>query len=87
MIADQKFGGSVDLVIERDARNRNYDPTRGRRINPDPAGYISGGIGWAQLYGKCVTAVPYAGKSDGWCACLVAGVGIPLGSRNARKSV
>ena len=49
MTTDQKLGSSDDLfidhcslVIERNARNCNYDPTLGRWINQDPAGYING---------------------------------------------
>ena len=49
MTTDQKFGSSGDLfidqcslVIERSARNRNYNPALGRWNNQDPAGYING---------------------------------------------
>ena len=48
-ITDQIFITSDDLlidqcslIIERNARNRNYSPSLGRWINQDPASYING---------------------------------------------
>ena len=64
MITDQKFGISDDLfidhcslVIERSARNRNYDPSLGRWINQDPVGYINGANTYQFVMGNPVNAV------------------------------
>ena len=45
------------LVIERNARNRNYDPTLGRWINQDPAGYINGANTYQFVESNPVNAV------------------------------
>ncbi len=44
-------------VIERNARNRNYDPTLGRWINQDPAGYINGANTYQFVVSNPVNAV------------------------------
>ncbi len=69
---DQQFGSSDDLpidqcslVFERSARNRNCDPSLGRWINQDPAGYINGGNTYQFLESNPVNAVDPWGLAAG----------------------
>ena len=68
---ETQFGTSDDLlldqcslVIERSVRNRNYDPSLGRWINQDPAGYINGANTYQCVESNPVNAVDLWGLSE-----------------------